>query len=139
MHRFRRTEVLCADLCIYPIAFRNAPWSDTWRLCYFVGVSLGWWWAGVTKITGRIAISISKPNGLVDFRLASAPKKAKKTNLKPTDKDNPKQIRRSEFLRKLFATSYVFNQVLYVSLHGQMLVVWFLSWISLTVFLALRK
>ena len=46
MHRFRWAEALCAKLCIYPIAFLNAPWSDTWRLGHFVGVSLVWWVGG---------------------------------------------------------------------------------------------
>ena len=53
--------------------------------------------------------------------MANAPKKDKKTNLKPTDKDNPKKIRWLECLQKLFMTRYMFNQVLSVTLHDQIL------------------
>ena len=81
----------------------------------------GGWEVGVTKITGRISISISKPNGVGVFRSASAPKKDKKTNLKQTDKDHPVKIRRLERLGGLFGTRYVFKPVLRVALHGQTL------------------
>ena len=91
-----------------PFVTRHGQILGSWAVCRcFCGLVVG-----VTKSTGRIDISISKPNGLVTSRLASAAKKDKKRNLKPTDKENPKKIRRLERLKKLFSTSYVFNQVL---------------------------
>ena len=84
----------------------------------FLGAGGGGWGA-LRKANGGIAISISKPNGLVTCRWASAPKTDKKTNLKPTDKDNPKRIRRLGRLVGLFGPRYVFNPVLRVALHGR--------------------
>ena len=55
------------------------------------------------------------------------PKKAKKTHPSPSDKDNPRKIRRSERLVELFATSYMFRTVLFVALDGHILARWIFS------------
>ena len=141
----------------FPVSMRWFRWSDTLAPSYvftpliFVtrhrhihggcvafSVSFGLV-VSVTKSTGHIDISISKPNGLVACHMASAPKKDKKTNLEPTDKDNPKKIRRSEWLKKLFQTSYMFNQVPWVTLHDQILGMRMgLCWVWPTVWVALQ-
>ena len=79
------------------------------------------WGGSDTQSTGLCPnLSVyPKPIGLATCRLAIAPKKGKKTNLKPADEDNPEIIRRLGLLVKLFGGNYLFNPVLCVPLDGQ--------------------